>query len=63
MNELYESADKNKLYFDYVGNTKDVRFYEYMDSEELFNELKANRIRFDETLKKKKTERISEKNK
>ena len=53
MNELYESADKNKLYFDYVGNTKDVRFYEYMDSEELFNELKANRIRFDETLKKK----------
>ena len=61
MNELYESADKNKLYFDYVGNTKDVRFYEYMDSEELFNELKANRIIFDETLKKKKQKELVKK--
>ena len=32
MNELYESDDKNKLKFEYVGNTKDVSFYEYMDS-------------------------------
>ena len=40
MNELYESADKNELYFKYVGETKDVSFYEYMDSEELFNEIK-----------------------
>ena len=32
MNELYESVDKNKLKFEYVGNTKDVSFYEYMDS-------------------------------
>ena len=25
MNELYESVVKNKLYFEYVGPTKDVR--------------------------------------
>ena len=42
MNEVYESADKNKLYFEYVGPTKDVRFYEYYDSRELFNEIKNN---------------------
>ena len=28
MNELYESADKNRLKFEYVGNPKDVSFYE-----------------------------------
>ena len=32
MNELYGSADKNRLKFEYVGNPKDVSFYEYMDS-------------------------------
>ena len=36
MNELYESVDKNKSYFNYVGPIKDVSFYEYMDSKELF---------------------------
>ena len=46
MSELYDSADKNKLYFEYEGPTKDVSFYEYMDSKELFNKLKGNRIRF-----------------
>ena len=55
MNELYESADKNKLYFEYVGLTKDVSFYEYYDSKELFDEMKDNRYRFDETLKKRKS--------
>ena len=38
MNELYERVDKYKLKFEYVGNTKDVSFYEYMDSKELFDE-------------------------
>ena len=46
MSELYDSADKNKLYFEYEGPTKDVSFYEYMDSKELFNKLKGNRNRF-----------------
>ena len=42
MSELYE---KVKLYFKYVGPTKDVSFYEYMDSKELFDEIKNNRLR------------------
>ena len=45
---------RNKLYFEYVGPTKDFSFYEYYDSQELSNE------RFDEALKK--TERTTEKN-
>ena len=52
MNELYESVDKNKLYFEYVGPTKDVSFYEYMDSKELFNEIKNNQIKFNEVKNK-----------
>ena len=40
MNELYENVDKNKLYFEYVGPTKDVTFYECYDSKELFDEIK-----------------------
>ena len=55
MNELYESVDKNKLKFEYVGNTKDVSFYEYMDSKELFDEIKNNRLRFDDALKNRKS--------
>ena len=54
---MYESIDKNKLYFEYVGPTKDVSFYEYYDSKELFNEIKNNRLRFDEALKKQKDEK------
>ena len=46
INELYESIDKNKLYFEYVGPTKDVSFYEYMDFKEICNKLKDNHIRF-----------------
>ena len=49
-----ESVDKNKFYFEYVGPTKDVRFYEYMNSKELFNEIKDNWLRFDDALKKQK---------
>ena len=60
MNELYESVDKNNSYSEYVGPNKDVTFYEYYDSKEPFNEIKRNRLRFDEALKK--TERVAEKN-
>ena len=49
MNEFYESVDKN---FEYVGSTKDVSLYKYYDSKILFNEMKNNRPRFDEALKK-----------
>ena len=43
---------KIKLCFEYVGPTKDLSFHEYMDSKESFNELRDNRIRYDEALKK-----------
>ena len=52
MNKLYESVDVNKLYFKYEGNTKDVSFYEYMDSKELFNKIKNNQINYTDALKK-----------
>ena len=37
MNDLYDSVDYNDLKFEYVGPTKDVSFYEYMNSKELFD--------------------------
>ena len=50
---LYESVDYNNLKFEYVGPTKNVSFYEYIDSKELFNK-KKNQIKFDDALKKQK---------
>ena len=49
---MHENVDINKLYFEYVGPTKDVSFYEYMHSKKLFNEIKKNRIRFNDAHKK-----------
>ena len=37
MNKLQENVDMNNLYFKYVANTRDVNFYEYLDSKEPFN--------------------------
>ena len=54
MNELHNSVDKNKLYFEYVGPNEDVSFYEHMDSKELFNKLKNNCISFSDAHKSKK---------
>ena len=54
MSELYDSIDYNNLNFEYVGPTKDVSFYEYMDSRELFDKIKNNQIRFDDGLKRQK---------
>ena len=51
MNELYESADMSKLYFDYKGLTKGVRLDEYYDFKELFNKIKNNQLSFDQALK------------
>ena len=31
MKKLYDSVHYNNLKFEFVGPTKDVRFYEYMD--------------------------------
>ena len=40
MKELYAIVDYNNLKFDCAGITKDVSFYEYKDSKELFNAIK-----------------------
>ena len=54
MSELYDSVDYNNLKFEYVGPTKDVRFYEYMDSKELLNAIKNSQIKFNEVKNKQK---------
>ena len=48
MSELHDSVDYNNLKFEYVGPTKDVSFYEYKDSKELFNVIKNSQIKFSE---------------
>ena len=55
LNELHKSVDMNKLCFEYVGNTKAVNFYEYIDSKKLFDRLKNNQIRFDDAKKNKRS--------
>ena len=42
--ELYDSVDYNNLKFEYTDSTKDVSFYEYTDSKELFNAIKIIRL-------------------
>ena len=48
MKELYDKVDYNNLKFEYVGPTKDVSFYEYKNSKELFSAIKNNQIKFSE---------------
>ena len=48
MSKLYDSVDYNNSNFKYVNSTKDVSFYEYMDSKELFNSIKGSQIKFSE---------------
>ena len=52
MSELHDNVDDNNLKFEYVGPTKDVGFYGYMDSKELFNAIKNNQIKFSEVKEK-----------
>ena len=53
MNELYDSVDMNKLKWEYANKkNKEVSFYEYTDSKELFNKLKDNHISFSDAQKK-----------
>ena len=52
MSELYDSVDYNNLNFEYIGPTKDVSFYEYKDSKELFNAIKDNQTDFDDAVKR-----------
>ena len=52
MSELYDSVDYNNLNFKYISPTKDVTFYEYMNSKELFNDIKNSQIKFSEVKNK-----------
>ena len=48
MSELHDSIDYNNLSFECVDPTKDIRFYEYMDSREFFNAIRNSQIKFSE---------------
>ena len=52
LSELHDSVDYNNLKFEYIGRTKDLSFYEYMDSKNLFNSIKINQIKFGEVKNK-----------
>ena len=52
MSKLYDSVDYSNLKFEYLGLTKDVSFYEYKDSKELFNAIENNQIKFSEVKNK-----------
>ena len=52
MSDLYHSVDYNNLKLEYVGPKKDVSFYEYKASKELFNAIKNNQIKFSEVKNK-----------
>ena len=54
MKELHDSIDYNNLKFEYVDPTKNVSFYEYKDSKELFNATKDNQINFDDVVRRQK---------
>ena len=58
MNKLYDSIDYNNLKFEYVGPIRDVSFYKYKNSKELFNAIKNNQIKFSE-VKNKQNEFLS----
>ena len=52
MGELHDRVDYNNLKLEYVGPSKDVRFYEYEDSKDLFNKIKNNQIKLSEVKNK-----------
>ena len=52
MKQLYDKVDCNDLKLKYMGHNKDVSFYEYKDSKELFNAIENNQIKFSEVKNK-----------
>ena len=52
MRKLYDSVDYNNLKFEYVGPAKNVSFYEYKYSKDLFNAIKNFQIKFSEAKNK-----------
>ena len=58
MSDLYDSFDYSNLKFEYVSKNKDVSFYEYMNSKELFYMIKNNQIKFSQ-IKNKQNELLN----
>ena len=58
MNKLHDSVDYNNLNFEYISLTRDVSFYGYTDSKELFNGIRDSKIGFSEA-KNKQNEFLS----
>ena len=52
MSKLYDSVDYDNLKFKYEGATKDVSFYEYMNSKDLFDAIRSSKIKFSDALNK-----------
>ena len=52
MSELYDKVDHNNLKSEYIGPIKDVSFYEYMNSKELFDAIRSSKIKFSDALNK-----------
>ena len=52
MSKIYDSVDYNNLKVYYVLNTKNVSFYEWKDSKELFNTIKNFQIKFSDAKNK-----------
>ena len=52
MSEFYDSVDYNNLRFEFINPTKDVSFYKYRNSNELFNAIKNSQIKFSEAKNK-----------
>ena len=52
LGELHAGVDYNNLKFESVGPSKDVSFYEYRDSKELFNAVRNNQIKLSEVKNK-----------
>ena len=61
MSDLYGNVDYDNLNFEYIGPTKDVSFYVYMNSKELFNAIKTSKIKFSE-IKNKQNEFLNKLN-
>ena len=55
MSKLHDSVDYNNLKFNNGGPTKDIIFYKYKDSKDLFNTIRNNQIKFSE-IKNKQNE-------
>ena len=62
MSKLNDSLDYNNLKLEYAGPTRDVSFYEYRDSKELFDAIKNSQIKQNEFLNKLNNVKIGNKN-